>query len=642
MAEVTRAITEAAERGPAPVPAPMRILTPWVAPAPGGGSALTLPNRAVMAPMRTGTAEGDGRPSVDTIAWYVARARGGTGLIVVEPTFVVPVDLPNIARPLVLAGAHNRSSFAKLAALIRDGGAVPAISLDHPDRNPMETWTRNDIHAAIAAFRAGATAAKDAGFAALHLSLDTSGFLGRSLLRTCNRRTDAFGRGPNGRLRLAREVVAAVASAELPVIVRVACPAQPVGSPAIDAASSVAAALVESGATVIEVAPGPRFDDKRLPLLAGNGEAVLAIQVGAIAAHLRAAGHAVPIVASGRIASPPGAEAALSVSGVEAVAIGRALIADPAWLAKVRNGVESEIVPCIGCMACFNLDGSGAHGEYRIGCVTNSDAGHEADSMQGTSSPRRVTVLGSGLPGLEFARIAASRGHHVTIVPDENPLGGITGLRSGIPGNAEYGRAALWSFDQLRELGVVVAGRAPSGSEVTVDARPPMPLAVAWASGRNVLRAAEVLGRDLHQMYGIGRRVAVCGPGALAAEVALFLAGWGRRPTVVVPGSADDPFPDVHPMHGAQLWERLQGYRCELVTGAIPLRWLDSRDRKSRLVVRQAGHEIELGPFQTAVDCEGWHLPQMAGASGPVLGDAALAPDLLRLVRYARQAAQMV
>jgi thioredoxin reductase len=143
-------------------------------------------------------------------------------------------------------------------------------------------------------------------------------------------------------------------------------------------------------------------------------------------------------------------------------------------------------------------------------------------------------------------------------------------------------------------------------------------------------------------MYGIGRRVVVCGPGALAAEVALFLAGWGRRPTVVVPGTRENPFPDVHTLHGARLLERLSGYKCDLVTGSVPVEWHDSRDRKSCIVVLRDGEETTLGPFQTAVDCEGWPLPNADASAVRVLGDSALAPALRQMVRAANKLARTI
>lgn len=654
MAQVTRAISQAAANGPPSAPAPMRVLTSWQAPCSGGHASLSLPNRVVMAPMPTGTADAHGLPSLYTLAWYAARARGGVGMIIVEQTYVaLPVQRSG-RQSLCFADTSARTIFATLADSIRQHGANPAINLDHSDRRPFESWSRDDLHDALNRFGDVAGAVQDAGFAAVHLSLDSSSFLGRALASASNRRTDRFGRGPRGRQRLVAEVVHSVGRAGLPVIVRIPCKVAPEGSAELQAVTSLAVSMVDAGATVIEVVPGPRYDDPSLPLVAGNGEAILSAQCAAVASGLSGAGRRVPVVIGGRIVSPTGAEAALAVPGVDAVSIGRALIADPAWIAKVREGIDGEIVPCIGCLACFDHPGlhftpehsAGSQaqvtGGERIGCVTNGDAGDEAIAITGAESSRRIAILGTGLPGLEFARIAASRGHEVIVVPDGNPLGGITGLRSGVPGNAEYGQAALSAFERLRNLGVTVSGTAPLDVDITVDARPPSPIPVRWGTGRNVLRADEVLGRDLHQMYGIGRRVAVCGAGALAAEVALFLAGWGRRPTVFVSGSDADPFPDVHPMYASRLRERLLGYKCALVTSAKPSAWRDARDRKSQLLVHRNGAEIGFGPFHTAIDCDGWSPTGTNDLGDLVVGDAHTARTLLVLVRKAVALARSV
>jgi hypothetical protein len=143
-----------------------------------------------------------------------------------------------------------------------------------------------------------------------------------------------------------------------------------------------------------------------------------------------------------------------------------------------------------------------------------------------------------------------------------------------------------------------------------------------------VFLTADVLRRDLHEMYGVGRRVAVAGPGALAAEVALFLAGWGRRPTVIVPGGDDAPFPDAHPTHAARLKERLAGYKVPLVTGATPLEWRYDPGRRSQLRVRRPGGEEVLGPFHTAIAAAGWPLKaEVSGRRSPVSGQASQASE---------------
>jgi len=227
-----------------------------------------------------------------------------------------------------------------------------------------------------------------------------------------------------------------------------------------------------------------------------------------------------------------------------------------------------------------------------------------------TSRPRRVAVLGASLAGLELARVAAERGHDVSISTAGLPLGGLLGLRAGVPGNAEFGRAFLYAGDRLRELGVFIVDDAATGADVLLDCRAGAERRPPWLKGKGTLLAGELLGRDLHEMYGIGRRVAVVGYGALAAEVALFLGGWGRRCTVVVSAEESQPFPDVHPSHAARLKERLEGYKVPIVAGATVRAWRYDADRKSELDIIRNGAREHLGPFHTVVSAAGWSLPR--------------------------------
>ncbi|HEX2185071.1 MAG TPA: NAD-binding protein, partial [Chloroflexota bacterium] len=367
--------------------------------------------------------------------------------------------------------------------------------------------------------------------------------------------------------------------------------------------AAIARALAQAGCAGIEVIGGAVATDAMLRLSSGVGEATLADLAGAIRSAVHPLG--LPVIAAGRILSLETGERVLRDEQADLVATGRALLADPALVAKARSGIEVEAIPCIGCMACYTPAPDGG-----IGCPVNGEAGHEhLPPLELAPRPRRLTILGASLAGLELARVAATRGHEVELASAGLPLGGLLGLRAGVPGNAEFGRAFLYFGDRLVELGVSMVETPELGAEVTVDCRPQPELRPAWARGRGVLFAADVLGRDLHEMYGIGRRVAVAGPGALAAEVALFLAGWGRRPTVIVPGPPEAPFPDVHPMHGARLQERLEGYKIPLVTDTTPVAWQYDENRKSQLLVRQGGRgarEITLGPFHSAVSAAGW------------------------------------
>lgn len=650
MAEVTRAISDAARRGPTETTGRWLLHEPWS--LIGRGRTVTLRNRVVMPAIPTGLASPGGDATSAMNEWYRARGVGGVGLVLVEPAHVIRnYRSPEIApgpgefNPrLVIDGRSDRDALRSLADAIQLSGAVPGISFALPTELDVAVSTLGEIKSWIMAATVASIACEEAGFEAIELIFSDDGAVHRSLRRSSNRRTDRFGRGETGRFRLARELACAViAATNCPVIVKFAIDQRRWGGLTAEAATRLAMTLQDDGVAAFEVVGGDRWDDASLPLSCGVGEGpVVSRTSGAIHERLR-----VPIIASGRLLSPTGAEEVLRDTNATAVAIGRALVADPSWVAKAQAGVDDEIVPCIGCLGCHVATATGT-----IGCVVNGDGGHDPGrQVEQAPRPLKIAVLGAGLPGLEFARVASSRGHDVTVIPGTLPLGGVTGLRSSIPGNAEFGRAFLYFGDRLREFGSGLGEEAPADADLVVDARPLPGPKMAWAVGRSVLTASSVLGRDLHQMYGIGRRVAICGPGALAGEVALFLAGWGRRPTVVVPGSANNPFPDAHPMHAQRLVERLAGYKCDLVTDATPIEWKETIDRKHRLMVRRSdGTVAVLGPFQTAVEATGWSEPELIrptdamvnGTRTIVLGDSQSFHTVRMLVHWANQLARTV
>src|SRR5919108_1992872 len=537
---------------------------------------LALPNRVVMAAMTTGFASPEGLPTPRLLAWYAARAAGGVGLVIVESTYVEPPD-PHATAPyprLRLADDGAVAGFAQLAEAIHCAGAKAAVQLNARPVPDLAGLPAAAIASAVAAFGAAARRARAAGFDAVELQCSHRSLLAQLLSPAFNRRRDRYGRGAAGRLRALLDAVTAARSATYdaqPIIVKLSADEYLPRGLRLDQTTAIARQLAHAGVAALEVVAGSMDSDAAVRLAAGVGEAT---QADLAAALRRAAG--IPVLAAGRILSSEGAERVLRDGQADLVALGRALLADPAWLAKVRAGVELELIPCIGCLACFTPGPDGG-----TGCPVNAEAGREhLPPLAPAAPPRRIAVLGASLAGLELARVAASRGHGVELATAGLPLGGLLGLRSGVPGNAEYGRAFLYFGERLSELGAGVVEAPSPRADVTIDCRPGPEVRPPWATGKALLLAGDLLGRDLHQLYGIGRRVAVAGPGALAAEVALFLAGWGRRPTVVVPGPAGDPFPDVHPMHAARLLERLAGYKVPLVTGATPLEWIYDIERK--------------------------------------------------------------
>ncbi len=229
MAEVTRAISDAARRGPAQAKGRWLLHEPWT--LVGRGPTVTLKNRVVMPAIPTGLASpgGDGTPAMNE--WYRARGVGGVGLILVEPAHVLrdctrqqsaPVPGEFKAR-LVIDAKSGREALRSLADAIRMSGAVAGIALVLPAELDIAVLTQSQIKSWVLSVSIASNICEDAGFEVIELIFSDDGAVHRSLRRNSNRRTDRFGRGETGRFRLARELARGViAATTCPVIVKFA------------------------------------------------------------------------------------------------------------------------------------------------------------------------------------------------------------------------------------------------------------------------------------------------------------------------------------------------------------------------------------------------------------------------------------
>jgi NADPH-dependent 2,4-dienoyl-CoA reductase/sulfur reductase-like enzyme len=198
-----------------------------------------------------------------------------------------------------------------------------------------------------------------------------------------------------------------------------------------------------------------------------------------------------------KFATPADAEAALAAGDAELVGMSRALIADAALPAKARAGALAELRPCIMCNVCWGAIPLGRP----LLCIYNPSVGHEAtidaDAPPRAAVRRRVVVVGGGLAGLEAARVAALRGHAVTLLERASSLGGQALLAERLPGRADFGQMTRWLVRRVERLPIDVrlgieATRAgvlaltPDAVVVATGARPPAP--PAWAEGVDASR----------------------------------------------------------------------------------------------------------------------------------------------------------
>jgi NADPH-dependent 2,4-dienoyl-CoA reductase/sulfur reductase-like enzyme len=281
----------------------------------------------------------------------------------------------------------------------------------------------------------------------------------------------------------------------------------------------------------------------------------------------------VPVAIAGRINDPKLAEKIISDGKADLVALSRPLLADPAFASKMEKGLEKEIRKCIACNACMPL------GERVSRCSVNPDLGREKEYRIWpalTLGRRKVLIIGGGVAGMEAARVAALRGHEVSLWEKEDRLGGLVNLAAATPRlfTRELLNIVEWLSDQL--------GQLPVNIQLNKEANPDMiesfnPDAVILAVGSQIvppqipgMNRASVITLDqyLAGKAKVGEKVAVLGA-AYGTEIAISLVREGKTVTVLEEGGPEQvigaPYLDVIRM--IALPRLVQEHQVPILTG---------------------------------------------------------------------------
>jgi hypothetical protein len=263
-----------------------------------------------------------------------------------------------------------------------------------------------------------------------------------------------------------------------------------------------------------------------------------------------------PVFTVHRILTPDEADGILERHEADAITLVRALIADPEWVAKARDGRDSEIRRCTGInQSCYgNLLQS-----MPINCVQNPAVGREDDLGLGTLTPasttKRVVVVGGGPGGMEAAWVAAARGHNVTLLEQGDALGGAIRLAQRLPGREEIGDIADWRVGECARRGVdvrlgvradadAVLALEPDAVIVATGGRPDKtarsayhPMPVPGSEQHWVLDHVDALERALVDPDALGNRVVLLDVVGHVQAIGLgeLLATNGKDATVVCP-----------------------------------------------------------------------------------------------------------
>jgi 2,4-dienoyl-CoA reductase-like NADH-dependent reductase (Old Yellow Enzyme family)/thioredoxin reductase len=512
---------------------------------------LWLKNRVVMPPMGTGL-DDDGLMNDAAIAYYRRRAEGGVGTVIVEALLVDPategpeprIDLPDCLPGLTRLVEELRASEVTVGAqLLHPGRQVLSGRLVGPSAIPINSvaptpneLTTPEIEQIVEYFADGAARAQLAGFDFVEIH-GAHGYLPSDFLSPlANARNDEYGGDLEDRARFPCEIVRAIVARcgeELPVFYRISGDEGLPGGIVIEDAIAASQLLEAEGAACISVTAGNwrSLQVTLAPMFVPRGHLMkLAGQMR------RSVG--IPVIAVGRLDDPADARHAISAGYADLVAVGRGLIAEPDWTAKVAAGLEADVRPCISCNACVELVGSG--GEVR--CAVNPEVGRDHTwRVLAAEHPRRVAVVGSGPAGLEAARLARLRGHEVSLWESDDQLGGKLEAAASAPSKGDVLRFRDYEVRTIEQLGVNVHVGVHVTRDV-IDTENPDVVVVATGAGALMPPIPGLDGEGVHDAQALilgdvpvesGQRVAVIGGSATGCETAEFLVARGAEVTIL-------------------------------------------------------------------------------------------------------------
>ncbi len=436
---------------------------------------LRLKNRVVFPGHQTLLSEG-GVVGERMLGYYVERAKGGVGAVIVEGAavhrttvkftdYLLAYDeriIPTLDRladrlheydcAAILQLAHSgsrMSTFDSRRELWAPSTVQSAISPEVPHE-----MTLDEIAELLEGYRISAANTARSRVDGIEIHSAHEYLLGEFLSPHNNRRTDHYGGSLENRMRLLLEVIEVVRETVGPdMVVGVRINGSDLIDGGVDNAEyvEISKVLAATGAVdFINVSVGTSADNNRIvPTMEWDQ----GLNVG-YAEAIKAAVD-IPVIAVGRIKRPEHAEQLLAEGRADVIAEARALIADPEWVNKAAVAPE-QIRPCIGCnQGCFGF----LYGNHPISCTVNPAVGLERTLGIGTASRRsrrRVVVVGGGPAGLEAAVAAAEFGHEVVLLERGDRLGGQIPSAASIPTRKELAEIVEFQIRELDRLGVEV------------------------------------------------------------------------------------------------------------------------------------------------------------------------------------------
>jgi 2-enoate reductase len=571
-----------------------------------------LKNRFAMAPLGPlGLSDSEGGWNERGIAYYAARAAGGTGLIHTGITFVESEiepravgNCPNSTRNPThfirtsselteRVHAHGAKIFLQMTAgmgrvtVPKAAGFFPPVAPSPIQHRWLDVTCREmsieEIHTLVQKFGEGAYYARAAGFDGIQIHAVHEGYLlDQFAVALFNRREDEYGGSLENRLRIVKEIREAIAERcgeDFPVSMRFS-PKSFIKAPRLGALPGEE--FVEAGRDMPEGLETAKLLEK-------YGYAALDVDVGSYDAwwwshppmyqkkglyipYCKAVREVVsiPVICAGRMDDPVLAAKAVEDGACDIVSLGRPLMADSHIVVKIQTGRESSIRPCLSCQeGCMGRIGKSSS----LRCAVNPECCRESDAALTLALlPKKVLIIGGGPAGCEAARVLKLRGHEPVLYEAGIRLGGNL-LAGGAPDFKEDDLAlAKWYSQELAALGVTVKlGQTATAETPAVEDADIVIIATGGLprkplTGETICTAAQALLGE----KPVGERAVVYGGATVACETALWLRSQGKAVTIVYRGESilSRSGPLCHA--NRDMLKALIGFKgIDIVTGAV-------------------------------------------------------------------------
>ena len=522
---------------------------------------LVLKNRIVMAPMATGLFE-EGKVTPEARAFYLRRAKGGVGTIIVGGVYVTwpkTADASSIGRHAHIMDDSIINPWKDLIEEIHQYGTQVGVQLFHPGRQvnaaqwgeqpvapsslrsfgikglPKEL-TEAEIKELVQIFGKAARRAQQAGFDFIEIH-GAHGYLISSFLSLySNKREDQFGGNAENRSRFAQEIIRTIKddrSIRNPVGIRINGRDNIEEGNELKDTQILALIFEKAGVDFLDISAGVYGSH---PALIPMGEPQGCFVP--LAASIREV-VGVPVIGVGLVKDPLFADEMIREKKVDLIALGRSLIADPNWSEKAAKGDFQNIRKCISCnQGCADrIEQINFYGQpVSITCFMNFEVGEEQKyPPRAAVNRKRILVIGGGPAGLTASRVAAQRGHQVTLIEREKELGGQLRLAGVLPVKQGFNEAIVYMSQVALQVGVIIKTGLPFNQKLIAELEPdivivatgarPLVPSIIGHRNKNVVTAHEVLSGRART----GDQVLIIGGGLVGLETADYLSSQGKK-----------------------------------------------------------------------------------------------------------------